>query len=42
MDIIPLHSGEALVVGDFSTVMTAANDFLDAVVSNTPSVGTGI
>lgn len=38
MDIIPLHSGEALVVGDFSTVMTAANDFLDAVVSNTPSV----
>ncbi len=30
MDIIPLHSGEALVVGDFSTIMTAAADFIEA------------
>lgn len=33
MDIIPLHSGEALVVGDFSTIMTAADDFITALVS---------
>lgn len=32
MDIIPLHSGEALVVGDFSTIMTAARDFATALV----------
>ena len=33
MDIVPLHSGEALVVGDFSTIMTAADDFTAALVS---------
>lgn len=33
MDIIPLHTGEALVVGDFSTIMTAADDFVSALVS---------
>ena len=27
MDIIPLSTGEALVVGDFGTIMTAAEDF---------------
>lgn len=36
MDIIPLHSGEALVVGDFSTIMTAAEDFVTALVRNKP------
>ncbi len=30
MDTIPLPTGEALVVGDFSTVMTAAPDFVKA------------
>ncbi|MBR9828872.1 MAG: glycosyl hydrolase [Oceanospirillales bacterium] len=30
MDIIPLASGEALVVGDFGTVMTAAPEFVHA------------
>lgn len=30
MDIIPLPTGEALVVGDFGTVMTAAEDFTKA------------
>lgn len=33
MDIVPLHSGEALVVGDFSTIMTAADDFTTALVA---------
>jgi len=32
MDIVPLHTGEALVVGDFSTIMTAARDFTTALV----------
>src|SRR5690606_2282762 len=36
MDIIPLHSGEALVVGDFSTIMTAADNFITALVSKKP------
>lgn len=36
MDIVGLHSGEALVVGDFSTIMTAADDFITALVSKTP------
>lgn len=30
MDIVPLTTGEALVVGDFGTIMTAAPDFIDA------------
>ncbi|WP_027848585.1 WD40/YVTN/BNR-like repeat-containing protein [Marinospirillum minutulum] len=30
MDIIPLPSGEALAVGDFSTIMTAAANFSEA------------
>lgn len=30
MDIVPLSTGEALVVGDFGTIMTAAPDFIDA------------
>lgn len=30
MDIIPLPSGEALALGDFSTIMTAAADFSEA------------
>lgn len=30
MDIVALPTGEALVVGDFSTIMTAAPDFLKA------------
>lgn len=30
MDIIPLNSGEALAIGDFSTIMTAAADFVTA------------
>lgn len=29
MDIVPLSTGEALVVGDFGTVMTAAPDFIN-------------
>lgn len=33
MDIITLYSGEALVVGDFSTIMTAADDFTSALVA---------
>lgn len=34
MDIVPLHSGEALVVGDFSTIMTAAENFTNALVKH--------
>lgn len=36
MDIVPLHGGEALVVGDFSTIMTATDDFLTRLVGNKP------
>lgn len=36
MDIVPLHSGEALAVGDYSTIMTAADDFVTALVSKKP------
>lgn len=37
MDIVTLHSGEALVVGDFSTIMTAADDFTSALVAKPAS-----
>lgn len=39
MDIVPLHSGEALAIGDFSTIMTAAANFAEALApkkSSTP------
>ena len=34
MDIVPLHSGEALVVGDFSTIMTAGENFATTLIKN--------
>lgn len=36
MDIVTLHGGEALVVGDFSTIMAAADDFITALVAKEP------
>ena len=39
MDIIVLSTGEALVVGDYGTVMTAANDFTQALAPPPQAAG---
>lgn len=39
MDIVPMPSGEAVIVGDFGTVMTAAPGFIKALAEEKSSTG---